>query len=264
METQLEASLLACTTNNTQTIRQGEEALQKLLRGKSSVINLIKLIRTSSHASVRQLAAVLLRVKIGMHWIKFNLNEQQFCKTTLLESLFFEPIRSVRLCICYAVAALAKLTLNTVGWPELLEVINKSTKDLHSPENRELGFLLINSITEPLILSLVSNFGEIIQLFTDSLTHENDPKVISAILRATTSVIEFLSEEKDVMKFQPLIAYLIHSLNHDFDRTDEFRINSALEVIEEESVQKLAVSPSSTSEARNEKQSILMLPHQHF
>jgi len=234
MTEKLEATLLACTMPDTATIRQAEEALQKLLRGKGSVPMLVRLVHDSQHVAVRQLSAVLLRVKLGMHWMKLAPQDQEFCKKTLLQALLKEPVRTVKVCICYAVSSLAshQLSIGANGWPDLLLVIKQATTDVQNAENRELGYLILYTLTETIGTSLRASLPELADTFREALRSERDPKVYMTILRATASLMEFLAEEEEVMLFQPVLTFLLDALaKGDFGR-DDFAINSVVQVVE--------------------------------
>lgn len=202
--------------------------------GKSSITLLAQVISTSLHAPVRQLASVLLRVKVQLHWNKLSLADKQACKHALLQTLINERVRIVRLNVSYAVAATARHALagGPNGWTELLQFIRLCMNDYNNWENRELAYSLLAAMTGIVGTALSSMWNELMTQYAKGLETETDPRVFGAILRATSSLIEFLSDDDEVMKFQSVVGLLLNALSRGDFIHDEAAASSAIQVIE--------------------------------
>jgi hypothetical protein len=204
----LEQALLNISVPDTHVIQQAELALKHLLKGKQSLPRLAHLLLHSPHAAVRQLCAVLLRVKVNQHWIKLARDEQQLLKTQLLQSLALESVRLVRLNVCYVVAALSKHHLDQ--WPELLRAIGEATSAA-SAEVRELGFVLLFTMAESVATAMPDRFPALCDMYVSALQSEREPKVRTAALRAAASLVEAASQQDAIKVFEPLVLPLISS-----------------------------------------------------
>lgn len=82
---QLEALLLAMCTNNTETIKAAEEIITAFLQQSACVGALMTQIMQSQRPEARQLAAIYLRKKIGLHWKKLKAEPKSQVKVALLQ-----------------------------------------------------------------------------------------------------------------------------------------------------------------------------------
>jgi hypothetical protein len=201
-------------TNNTNTVRSGEKELSEQLKYKASVVNLTALITSSTNDGVRHLASVLLRRHVRMHWITLDSSQKTFIQQQLLYSCIAEPVRVIRLNICYAVAALAVilLAIGKNGWPELLIHIAQWTRDSTDAGKREVGFVLLYAMSNTISLYLSEELNSICELYHVTLVSETDQKVLMAALRGAASLIENVNEAEDILAFQNLIPILIQAL----------------------------------------------------
>ena len=106
---QLGEILAALTAPDTTRIKQAEDALKPVLKRPESVGLLTTQVSRSENPAVRQIAAVILRKKIGKLWKKVKKNARERTKGLLLERLASEPERAVPQ---KSVAALAS------AWPK--------------------------------------------------------------------------------------------------------------------------------------------------
>lgn len=105
---QLEAVMLQMSVPDTIVVKRAETQIKTVLKNYQCVSALTQLLQSSGHASVRQLSAVLLRVKIIGFWGKLTEGDQTVIKQILLQSLENETERVVALNITYLIAAVSK------------------------------------------------------------------------------------------------------------------------------------------------------------
>ena len=108
---QLGEILEALTAPDTTRIKQAEDALKPVLKRPESVGLLTTQVSRSENPAVRQIAAVILRKKIGKLWKKGKKNARERTKGLLLERLASEPERAVRKSVAALASALAKILL---------------------------------------------------------------------------------------------------------------------------------------------------------
>ena len=92
----LEALLTQLRESDSERIRQAEAVLKKCLAQPHFMIDLLSRLHASQAAESRQLAAVLMRRRLGGHWRKLDVGVQGQMKVALLERLTNEPVSIVR------------------------------------------------------------------------------------------------------------------------------------------------------------------------
>jgi mRNA degradation ribonuclease J1/J2 len=82
---QLEQLLMAMCAHQTDTIKAAEEIITAFLQKSACVAALMIQITQSQRVEARQLAAIYLRKKIGLHWKKLKANVKDQIKAALLQ-----------------------------------------------------------------------------------------------------------------------------------------------------------------------------------
>ena len=144
----LEALLLALGTADTAVIGQAEADLRRALTKPAFIGDLLDRLQRSPNAQVRQLAAVLMRRKVGGHWSKLPPPVQAQLKASLLTHLAAEPERLVRRATAGVAAVVAKHTLPKGEWAELLAFVTACAADAADAGKRELAMVLLQSLLE--------------------------------------------------------------------------------------------------------------------
>ena len=106
-------------------------------------------MQSNPEAGVRQIAAVVLRKKIGSHWSKLDGASQATVQGAMLQCLQTEGERAVRKGVVGVVAAVAKQCFTAGGaaaWPDLLQFINACTAAADLPDAREMGYHIIQEV----------------------------------------------------------------------------------------------------------------------
>ena len=82
---QLEQLLMAMCANDTATIKAAEEHITGFLQNSRCVPALMLQLTASQRPEARQLAAIYLRKKIGLHWKKIKPDAKAQVKAALLQ-----------------------------------------------------------------------------------------------------------------------------------------------------------------------------------
>ena len=129
-------------------IRQAEDSLKLALGKPEFMLDLMCRLRQSPVAQVRQLAAVLMRRRIGTHWPRIPPPVRAQTQAALLQQLVDEPERLVRRSTVSVTCAIARHALPAKGgWNELLAFMSASAAS-ESLTLRETSMHLIGSLLE--------------------------------------------------------------------------------------------------------------------
>ena len=141
---QLLAQLLNPDTN---AIREVEATLRTALVQPAFICDLFEILQHSPAPELRQLAAVLVRRRIGALWTKLESPVRTSLQAILLNRLSVEPERVVRRQMTSVVAVVARHAMPNGTWPELFGFLVECTRSA-AAEHRELSMLLLASLLE--------------------------------------------------------------------------------------------------------------------
>ncbi|OQR85004.1 importin-like protein [Achlya hypogyna] len=206
---QLEACLLQLTASNTDTIKQAEAVIKAYLKHPASVTGLMTQIQGSSHASVRQLAAMLLRQKINKRWPALDEATQTGVKQVLLQRVMEETESVVKSAIARLIAALARDLVPANQWPDLFGCIEMCATNAN-PSARVLAMLLLASLNGTIGEHLLQHFSTLKRLFLAAL-QDTEIKVRIEAMHAACGLVEYL-EKKQAIEFQQLIDPMLQVL----------------------------------------------------
>ena len=221
---ELEQLLAQLLQPQTEAIRQVEAHLRTALLQPAFICNLCELLQGSQMAAVRQLAAVLVRRRIGVHWAKLADADHKGLQTLLLQRLAVEPERIVRRQIASVVSVVARHALPNGTWPELFGFLFECTRSL-TVEHRELSMLLLASLLEcedVVESSLRPHFASLSQTLQTFLGEHENPHVRQATLKAVGTYCGVLIADESVGALQPLLAPMLNlcraaAMAHDED-----------------------------------------------
>lgn len=211
--------LTALTHPDTNAIRNAEAAIKPMLKDPRCVEALLDVLSNfSNDASVRHIAAILLRKRISSHYSKFDAGTQGQFKAKLLSVTGAETERSVRLGLIGVIGAVAKIGESS-EWNELYAFILQAAGTADNPEARELAYLLLEELTDTLASSLEAALPntenqqavQLLQLMTAGLNDAN-PKVSAAAVKASGSMLSFVAETpymEDPRSFASLLTLII-------------------------------------------------------
>ena len=165
-----------------------EATLKALIRDARGqcIAALLRHARGDADASVRQLAAVVLKRKVLAHWSTLPPAHQEEFKNALLEGVVREPVPAVRRAIADVVSKVAKATVPMGAWSALPEFLAQCAQ---SPEegHREVAFVLFASLTETIVGTMTRHYATLGNLFQSGLA-DASLRVRVAALRAALAL----------------------------------------------------------------------------
>lgn len=204
---QLGEILAALTAPDTTRIKQAEDALRPVLKRPEAVGLLTTQVANNESPAVRQIAAVILRKKIGKLWKKVKKNARERTKSLLLERLANEPERAVRKSVAALASALAKLLLPSNKWPELLQFISQCATHV-DPNHRELAYVLLVQLSETVAAAMAPELPRLAGLFATALQDAENAVAVAA-LRACCAFVSTLSTDDEALLFRDLVPPMV-------------------------------------------------------
>eukprot|EP00475_Leptophrys_vorax_P038942 TRINITY_DN6955_c0_g1_i1.p1 TRINITY_DN6955_c0_g1~~TRINITY_DN6955_c0_g1_i1.p1 ORF type:complete len:1069 (+),score=347.26 TRINITY_DN6955_c0_g1_i1:122-3328(+) len=204
---QVEQVLLQLTTPDTRLVKEAEEQVKLLMKTPVCITAFLNQIMGSSHTAARQLAAILLRKKIGPSWKKLAADHKQSIKTVLLQRLASEPEKPVQMAIAGVVAVVAKISVPVGKWDELLQFLHQCSQQ---PEARfrELAMRLFRVLSDTIGSRLVQHFDTLFALFVNGLNDPQSLVVKEEAIRALGAVFVNVETEEQYVKFGLLIPHI--------------------------------------------------------
>ncbi|KMZ76407.1 Importin-4 [Zostera marina] len=179
--------------------RQAEDQIKRLSKDPQVIPALVHHLRTAKTPNVRQLAAILLRKKIAGHWAKLLPQLRSSIKSALIDSITSEHSSTVRRASANVVSIVAKCTVPSGEWPELLPFLFESSQSSQE-DHREVALILFSFLTETIGSTFQSNLVILQPILLKCLQDESSPRVRVAALKAIGSCIEFINEGANVVK----------------------------------------------------------------
>ncbi|CAM9783964.1 unnamed protein product [Ascophyllum nodosum] len=236
----LEQLLMEMFVPDTSQIKKAEALLKVYTREPACVPPLLQQMRSSQHEQARQLAAMLLKKKIMLHWKTFNEQEKESVKSMLLQAVGTDPSRLVRVAVASLISKLAKSLFAAEGWPELLDLVGQCAQQVQSEDHRELAFVILFELTETVGDVLTAHFDVLQGLFLQAL---KDPrqgedkksacphaKVQVSALKACSALLAYLSMDDSGMKFRSLVQPCLQVAKGCLLRGDDTTVSVTLEV----------------------------------
>lgn len=185
---QLEALLLQLRQSDSEQIRQAEAVLKKALAQPFFMCDLLGRLHGSAAPEARQLAAVLMRRRLGGHWRKYAPALQAQIKSALLERVGAEPVSLVRSSTADLVCVVAKQALPKGEWPELLAFIAQCAR-AEQEAHREVAMQLVGSLldAEEVIAFLQPHFEALKTMLSAALSEPPPSTVPRAALKALSA-----------------------------------------------------------------------------
>lgn len=207
----LELRLGQLLHHESNTIREAEEALRKALTKPAVICDLFARLQVSPHTQIRQLAAVLMRRRIGAHWTKLEKPVRQQLQVAVLGRLAHEPERLVRRSMSSVVSVVARHALPKGEWPELFGFLLQCSQS-GLAEHRELSMLLLASLMESETVvdtALRPHFSLLRDTLATMLADAESATVRRAALKAVGAWAFAIIEDDDVAILKPLISPML-------------------------------------------------------
>lgn len=188
-------------------IKQGSAIMKVFLKNPACVQPLMVQIAQSPVDGHRQIAAVLLRRKIGTLWRKLPADVMSQVKATLLERLVAEKQRLVRMSIAALISALAKKIVPDGTWNELMQFLLQCCKSGETG-HREVAMMLFRALAENIGDALKPHLATMQSIFIGGLQDPSD-NVRTEALKALGVLVMSLETEEEVMAFRAVIPPMV-------------------------------------------------------
>lgn len=198
---------------------QAEDNLKAVIKDPQSVEALLTQLTQSTNPGVRTVAAVQLRKSINQHWKTLDPEARKTIKGVLLERVRDEPENIVRKNIASVVSAVAKKALPKEGWAELLGFLQQCTQS-ESADHREVGLMVFERLADMAGDHFKPWLENLQQIFTGAL-QDPELRVRIAGLRAACQLVQWISEEKEVLSFRTLIPPMVAVVGQCLETGDE-------------------------------------------
>lgn len=165
-------------------------------------------IKGNPDTPIRQVAAVLLRRKIGSHLKSLPEPTQDEIKTTLLDRLVNEPERPVRLSVAALISEIAKKLVPNGKWDPLLEFLLKCSESQHGV-HREIAMVLFRALADNIGDALRPHFGTLQQIFMKGLS-DTEASVRLESLKALGVLAEDILDDEEVQRFSAAIPLMVN------------------------------------------------------
>jgi len=203
---QLEGLLSQMVQGDSEQIRQAEEALTAALGTPAFMLDMLTRLTQSPASHVRQLAAVLLRRRIGGHWRKLGAANNTRIKAALLHVLATEPEQPVVRSVAALSATVARHAMAKGGWPELLSFVLDGSRSA-MPAHRLVAMVLVASLLESddVVEKLRPHYELLKNLLSTALQDTESAAVARGALKALAAWAPSLAGEDDSAMLRPLV-----------------------------------------------------------
>eukprot|EP00164_Ancoracysta_twista_P002896 GFYU01003852.1.p1 GENE.GFYU01003852.1~~GFYU01003852.1.p1 ORF type:complete len:393 (-),score=148.17 GFYU01003852.1:225-1313(-) len=208
--------------------KQAEEFIKQGTKTVACVEPLVANLLQSQDVTVRQLSAVLLRMKIPKLWTQLPEQVKATIKSTVLQQVIQEPESIVRKATCTFISVIGKFEVPNNSWPELMPMLFQMSQ---SPEEttREVGITLFSNLTDHIGDKLVQHFNDIVLLFSNGLRDQSS-KVRAGTINGVSALIQWIEHEDQVASFRKLIDPILEAAQKSLVEGDEESAVSVLEI----------------------------------
>ncbi|KAK9824669.1 hypothetical protein WJX72_012191 [[Myrmecia] bisecta] len=182
-------------------------------------------------AEVRQLAAVMLRKRIGGHWRRLSIQVKQQVESALQDAVLKETVSSVRRAIANCISGVARHAVPLEEWPCLLDWLHQCSRSPQQ-EHREVALLMFSNLIALLGTDLRQHFAGLVAVVLAGL-QDSSPRVRSEALQAVASLAAFVGERQEAEHFQPLVPAVMHVAQSGLSSNDEDLAILAFEIFGE-------------------------------
>eukprot|EP00891_Asterochloris_glomerata_P009671 jgi/Astpho2/9671/e_gw1.00146.14.1_t len=207
--------LSGCISQDNNTRQQAEQALAAAGKKKQLIPAVLECLARSNDDAVQQLAGVVIRKRVSAHWKHLDNTLVQQLKQTLQAVAVEAPQPSVRRSAADAIIAVAKLTLPTNQWPDLLPWLLRLT-DSQTPAHRQTALRIIAGLAE--VLGAV--YRTVQQVLLKGLA-DDAQEVRLAAVSAMTLLVPYTRDSSETNLFKQLVPAALKVGQHAVESEDE-------------------------------------------
>ncbi|CAG9461228.1 unnamed protein product [Pedinophyceae sp. YPF-701] len=202
----LDAVLRTCLSNDNQKRKEAEGALQAAGKDVSIIPQLITRVCSSEDASVRQIAALFLKKRIGKHWKALDENARTAIKAALLERMLHEPVHPVKTAVMGAASVIARDAVPKGTWPQLLDFLAQCCAS-QDAEHRHVAMSLFCSLMEYIAEELRPHYTTLQQVFVAGLG-DATPAIRRVAVKAVMALMTGAAGDADLVDLGVLVPAL--------------------------------------------------------
>ncbi|XP_020823937.1 importin-4 [Phascolarctos cinereus] len=214
---------------DTERIRRATEQLQAALRNPGAVPALCQLLAHAPDPQIRQFSALLIRRQLNTRWRRLAVANRESMKSLVLRALQNETEHSVSL----SLAQLSATILRNEGldaWPQLMQLLQHSTRSSHIPE-REMGLLFLSVVVTSRPEAFRPHHKDLLCLLNETLGESSSPGLLYYSLRTLTTMTPYLGPNA-LPHARTLVPKVILALQT-LIQVDETKACEALEALDE-------------------------------
>lgn len=149
----------------------------------------------SDSVGVRMAAALALKKRVSIAWVKLTVEEKKHVQTLLLTGLANENQRAVREALSQSIARIAQICIPGDSWPEVLEHLSQMSVSAE-PRHREGAVGCFSALAETVVRVAPVHFRTLADIFIRSLMDQEKYVRKRAIegLRALVGEAPFIGE----------------------------------------------------------------------
>eukprot|EP01083_Nonionella_stella_P068669 182522_1 len=200
-----------------------DSPISEFFKLPACVSPLAEQMKCSTHASVRECAAICLRRTISKHFKKIGSQYQAQLKAVLLECLLVESDLSVRGRVSELACQVARYSVPVGEWPELLQWLEKCLEDA---AHREMAMGLFSSLVEDLGEHFGSHFGVLIRIFGGGLK-DASLGVRQSAMKGVGALAQIIKDDAQANSIRQLVPVILDAAKVAIsEKSEEMSISS--------------------------------------
>jgi len=212
-------------------IKLAELSLKQFTQNSQCITAFVQQIQSSANFGVRQIAAVILRAKIKVHWEQLDHNSKEFIKSSLLDVLIKEVDPRVRSSVVSVVGEVASYEVPFKRWDQLAVFMTQCVKMAQSAY-REVGMFLLSALVDSCGDQMKENIHSVVQMMQAGLADESFT-VKMASLKAVQSFVLSCEDESQMDVIIPMIPLIIEVIKQCLTANQDAVALSAFEIFDE-------------------------------
>ncbi|KAI0243995.1 hypothetical protein L0F63_004238 [Massospora cicadina] len=220
-------------TNTTQSIKASSAALNEYTKNHLSIPLFVKVLTSSPHPQVRQLAAVELKKMVARFWSDVAEVTRSEIRNVLPNAFLQEPEKLPRLSIAQAIGAIALIDLPEKRWPTLIDFVGQCANSSQA-DQRECGVHLIYVLFSTIADNFPDQLGGVFSTLAKTVSDPESQHVRVGSVQALKEFADFVDvKQKDqVQAFQNVVPAVVKVFQESIAQADEPSANKVLELFE--------------------------------
>ncbi|XP_074549927.1 importin-4 [Halichoeres trimaculatus] len=229
MTEELEQILSQLTQPDNAVIQQATAQLKEAFKDPAIIPALCAVMSGSQNPQIRQIAAVMLRLRVKKHWKKIRPDDRESLKAVVLQAFMQETEHTVQHSLSQLCAMMVKHETPD-RWPALLQLLSQSTAS-SNPHDKQCGLLLLNKVVESNPEPFKPHYCHLLQMLSTVLQDHSNPTALYYSILTLTGITAYTGTE-EMNQMRSIIPSLIEALKH-LIKADQEKASEAMEVFNE-------------------------------